>query len=172
MSGYEKSNTSKLGGGAPGGIPSAGFANTNTSSEMALKRKILRKAFKTNKVTVQNNKKISATCGPFRAANNLGDVLGRVNQSCGGCNQVNDTNSNVLNSRMADGVGSSNCSTTVHGVTPSEVPLASGNAKFVANSSEFTRFKTLSSINLNYNDKSFGGDEHNGSYSFIRNLRG
>ena len=49
---------------------------------------------------------------------------------------------------MADGVGSSSCNTSVHGVTPAEVPLASGNAKFVANSSEFTRFKTLSSINL------------------------
>ena len=39
MSGYEKSGPSKLGGGAPGVRPSAGFANTNTSSEMALKRK-------------------------------------------------------------------------------------------------------------------------------------
>lgn len=172
MSGYEKTNTSNLGGGRPGGIPSAGFANTNTSSEMALKRKILRKAFKTNKVTVQNDKQISAMCGPFRAANNLGDVLGRVNQNCGGCNQVNDTNSNVLNARMADGVGAKNCGTTVHGVTPTQVPLASGNSKLVSNSSEFTRFKNLSAINLNYNDKSFGGDEHNGSYSFIRNLRG
>ena len=172
MSGYEKSGPSKLGGGVPGGRPSAGFANTNTSSEMALKRKILRKAFKTNKVNKTN---VRATCGPFRAANNLGDVLNRRNKSCGGCNQVNDTTSNVLNSKKADGVSNADCgTTTVNGITFSttEVPLASGNSKYVSNSSEFTKFKELEAINLNYNDSSFGGDQHNASYTFINNLRG
>lgn len=162
MSGYENGKTSSLGGGVPGGIPSAGFSNTNTSSEMALKRKILRKAFRTNKVKEAGN--IRATCGPFRAAYNMGDLLGRVNQSCGGCNQVN--------SSKADGLSNKDCSTVTKGVTPLQVPLASGNSKFVANSSEFTRFKHLKAINLNYNDKSYGGDEHNGSYSFLNNLRG
>jgi len=169
MSGYEKSGPSKLGGGVPGGRPSAGFANTNTSSEMALKRKILRKAFKTNKVNKSN---VRATCGPFRTANNLGDVLNRRNKSCGGCNQVNDTTSNVLNSKKADGVSNSDCGLVVHGFTTTDVPLASGNSKYVSNSSEFTKFKELKAINLNYNDSSFGGDQHNASYTFINNLRG
>ena len=169
MSGYEKSGPSTLGGGTPGVIPSAGFANTNTSSEMAMKRKLLRKAFRTNKVNKTN---LRATCGPFRAANNLGDLLGRVNKSCGGCNQVNDTTSKVLNMRKADGVSNADCDVTVHGYKPADVPLASGNGKFVANSSEFTKFKQLKAINLNYNDSSYGGDENNGSYTFINNLRG
>ena len=169
MSGYEKGSVSKLGGGVPGGRK-VGYSNTMTGADVALKRKVLRKAFKTN--TVKQASNMRAVCGPFRAANNMGDVLGRKNMSCGGCNQVNDTNSNVLNMRKADSVSNSSCNTLVFGVTPSQVPLASGNGKYVANSSDFTRFKHLSAMNLNYNDKSFGGDESNASYSALNNLRG
>jgi len=73
---------------------------------------------------------------------------------------------------MADGVSNENCDLVVKGVTPLEVPLASGNGKFVSDSSSYTTFKHLESINLTYNDKTGGGDDHNGSYSFLNNLRG
>ena len=53
-----------------------------------------------------------------------------------------------------------------------DVKLKSGNVKYVADSSLFTQFKHLEAVNLNYNDKSGGGDEHNGSYSFLNSLRG
>jgi phosphoribosylformylglycinamidine (FGAM) synthase-like amidotransferase family enzyme len=69
-------------------------------------------------------------------------------------------------------VSNENCNLVVKGVTPLEVPLASGNGKFVSDSSSYTTFKHLESINLTYNDKTGGGDEHNGSYSFLNNLRG
>lgn len=167
MSGYEKSGVSSLGGGKPGQFES-GYGNTLVGGEVALNRRKLRKAFKTNKVAKAN---VNASCGPFRNAYNLGDPLSRKNMSCGGPNQVNDTNSSVLNYKMADSVSSSDCGKEVHGVTPNEVKLKSGNVKYVSDSSLFTQFKHLEAVNLTYNDKSGGGDDHNGSYSFLMSLR-
>lgn len=169
MSGYEKNTTkSKLGGGIPGKFE-AGFGNTQTGGEVAMNRRKLRKAFQTNKVGPE---KLSSRCGPFRSAFQLGDPLGRKNASCGGCNQVNSVNSNVLRSSMADSVSKKDCGLTVLNLTPADVPIASGNGKFVADSSLYTQFKHLRSVNLTYNDETGGGDEHNGSYSFLNNLRG
>ena len=168
MSGYENTRVSKLGGGVPGGSELK-FGNSMVGAEVALKRRILRKAFKTNKINKTN---VSSSCGPFRSAYNLGDPLSRKYLSCGGCNQVNDTNSNVLNSRMTDSVSNKDCGHEVNGFTPNDVPLKSGNIKFVADSSLYTQFKNLKSTNLTYNDKTGGGDEHNGSFSFLNNLRG
>jgi hypothetical protein len=170
MSGYEKNTqVSSLGKGVPGKFE-AGFGNTMVGGDVALKRKKLRKAFKTNKVKQAGN--ISSTCGPFRSAYNLGDPLGRKGLRCGGCNQVNDTISNVLNHKMADGVSNVDCDFVSHGVTPEDVPLKSGNIKFVADGSLYTEFKHLKAVNLTYNDSTGGGDEHNGSFSFLNNLRG
>lgn len=168
MSGYEKNSVSSLGGGKPGQFES-GYGNTLVGGEVALNRKKLRKAFKGNHVAKAN---VKASCGPFRHAFNLGDPLSRRNMSCGGPNQVNDTNSSILTSNMADSVSSKDCGNVTHGVTPIEVKLKSGNLKFVSDSSLFTEFKHLEAINLNYNDKSGGGDQHNGSYSFLNSLRG
>jgi hypothetical protein len=159
MSGYEKNSVSTLGGGVPGKFEVA-FGNTLKGGEVALNRLKLRKAFKTNRIAKANN--MPSKCGPFRSAYQLGDPLGRKCQSCNGCSQVNN----------ADGVSNADCSKETNGVTPLEVPLASGNGKFVADSSLFTQFKHLEAINLTYNDKTGGGDDHNGSYSFLNNLRG
>tara|TARA_A100001011_G_C13867425_1_gene657571 strand:- start:146 stop:655 length:510 start_codon:yes stop_codon:yes gene_type:complete len=168
MSGYEKGTQSTLGGGIPGKVECA-FGNTMTGSQVSLNRHRLRKAFKTNKVKKAGN--VSSRCGPFRSAYQLGDPLSRQYARCGGCNQVNDVNSNVLKSKMADGILETDCNLTIFNVTPKQVPLASGNNKFVADSSLFTQFKQLKSINLTYNDITGGGDDHNTSYSFLNNLR-
>ena len=169
MSGYEKISPSKLGGGVPGKFEVA-YGNTMKGGEIALNRRKLRKAFKTNKVAKAGN--ISSLCGPFRSAYQLGDPLGRRNKSCGGCNQVNDVNSNVLSSSRADSVSNADCDVVVYGATTSDVPISSGNGRHVSDSSMFVQFKHLSAMNLTYNDETGGGDNHNGSYSFINNLRG
>ena len=170
MSGFEQTTTSILGGGIPGGRPGAGFANSSFSSEDALKRKILRKAFKTNQVSVPTGK-IRSMAGPFRTAFNQGDVLSRAYQNCGGSNQVNDVNSSKLRLKMGGSVLNTDCGKLTAGVTTKEVPLYSGNHKYVSDSSLFTKFKGLSMINKTYNDKSFGGDQSNGSVTFLRKVR-
>ena len=73
---------------------------------------------------------------------------------------------------MAGSVSNKDCGDMTHGVTPLEVSLKSGNIKYVSDSSMFTQFKHLEAINLNYNDKSNGGDQHNGSYQFLNSLTG
>lgn len=148
---------SSLGGGTHGKFE-AGFENTLTGSDVALKRKILRKAFKTNKLKVNGNlvdKRSQA--GPFRTAFNLGDPLSRHNFRCGGCNQVNDVNSSVLNSKKADSVSNQDCNKIVNGYSVNMVPLQGNNNKFVADSSLYTRFKHLSASNKTYNDITGGG---------------
>ena len=171
MSGFEPNvNTSVLGGGIPGSRRGAGFANSSFCAEDALKRKILRKAFKTNNVNVPGGP-VRSMAGPFRTAFNQGDVLSRSYQTCGGPNQVNDVNSSKLRLKMGGSVSRKDCQTLTNGVTPNEVPLYSGNQKYVSDSSLFTKFKSLSMINKTYNDKSFGGNDSNGSASNLRNIR-
>ena len=171
MSGFEpNTNKSILGGGIPGSRPGAGFANSSFCSQDAMNRKLLRKAFKKNTVTLPNQT-IRSMAGPFRTAFNQGDVLNRNYQSCGGSNQVNNVNSNVLRLKMGGCVGNQSCGVVTAGVTPKDVPLYYGNHKFVSDSSLFTKFKGLSSLNQNYNDKSFGGDQSNGSASVLINIR-
>ena len=163
MSGYEKSTPSKLGGGIPGKFEVA-FGNTMKGGDVALNRRKLRKAFKTNKVTKPTGGKLSSTCGPFRSAYQLGDPLNRQYMSCGGCNQVNSVNSNVLKTGHSDSVSSKDCNVSVHGITPLDVPLSNSNHKFVSDSSRYTEFKKLGSINLTYNDKTGGGS---GKWPFL-----
>jgi hypothetical protein len=151
-------------------ISLAGYQNTMVGGEVALKRKILRKSFRPNTVSV-NGIVVQSTIGPFRSSINLGDFLSRKNQSCGGCNQVNDVNSRIIRSKMGGGLSNVSCNVTTNGVTPLQLPLGSGNSKYVSDSSLFTRFKTLEGINKNYNDTSFGGDNSNGSYTFIKAVR-
>jgi hypothetical protein len=171
MSGFEPNvTTSVLGGGLPGGRPGAGFANSSFCSADAMQRKILRKAFGSNQIKVPG-KTLRSTAGPFRSAFQLGDVLSRVNQSCGGSNQVNDVMSSKLRLSMGRSVSQKDCNTLTQGVTPLEVPLYSGNQKYVSDSSLFTKFKGLSMINKNYNDRSFGGDDSHGSASVLMNIR-
>lgn len=159
MSGYKgDTNPSKLGGGVKGGFKS-GFGNTMSGSEVAMNRRKLRKAFKTNKVSA-NGQTFSSSAGPFRTAFNLGDPLGRKNFSCGGSRQSNK-----------DGVSNQDCNKSVNGFTTQDVPLAGNNNTFVSDSSLYTKFKHLKSVNLTYNDKSAGGDEHNASFSDTNRVR-
>ena len=153
-----------------GSHPLVGYGNTQVGGEIALKRKILRRTFRPD-TKVVNNVKIKSTAGPFRTSMNLGDFLSRQYQSCGGCNQVNDVNSRILRSKMGGTVSNISCNITTNGITPQQIPLKGGNTKFVSDSSLYTQFKSLESINRNYNDTSFGGNNSNGSYTFINAVR-
>jgi len=149
--------------------PLVGFGSTMTGGDVALRRKILRKAFKSDDVKYNNVKVFKSLAGPFRTAMHNADPLGRFNQSCGGCNQVHDVNIRIH--LRQDGVGNQSCNVSTLGYTPRQIPLESGNSKYVHDSSLFTRFKNLSSLNKNYNDTSFGGNDHNGAYVSLMSAR-
>ena len=149
--------------------PLQSFGSSDTGSSVALKRRLLRKAFNSNNVYYNGVIVAKSTMGPFRSAEHIGDPLSRLYQSCGGCNQVNDVNSR-LNLKQ-DGVSTASCNVATNGYTPLQIPLHNGNMRYVRDNSLFTRFKGLAAINLNYNDTSNGGDDSNGSYVALMSAR-
>ena len=124
-------------GGQQGISPKQTVLNYKDGNQSAT-RSILRKGWNTAFATgLYNNKKRVIT--PFRAVNNSGDFLSRVNYKCSGPD------------------GMVNCDNT-------GVPGASGNVKYVYDSSDYITFKRQQAMNRNYNDSSNGGDQSNGSY--------
>ena len=139
---------SSLGGGLQG-ISVKQTANSVRNSDHVMARRILRSSWNNSNVT--SGRKI----GAFRAVNNLGDVLNRQNYSCGGPNQVNSRpgihgNDGGSIPQQCDGTG---------------VAAASCNPKFVADSSDYIKFRKQRALSQNYNDSKFGGDQSNASYS-------
>ena len=90
---------------------------------------------------------------PFRAVNNAGDPLAREQYSCGGSSQTNASRPGLKNI-----IGSikNNCDGTT-------IETCTCNAKYVYDSSNYSRFKKEQSLNRNYYDKSYGGDSNNAS---------
>lgn len=161
---------SYLGGTIHGKRSEVGFQSTLVGSDVALRRKILRKAFKSNNIKTNSGESVGkSTIGPFRTSFHMGDVLTRKYQSCGGCNQVNETY--VNRTKLGGGVSSISCNVETNGVTPIQVPLGSGNGKFIADSSLYTRFKHLESVNLNYNDSTFGGSDTHTTFTALNRVR-
>jgi hypothetical protein len=75
-----------LGGGFQGISAKQTVVNYKDSTN-TLTRSVLRRAWNTQYATGYDNG-YSRVTTPFRAVNNLGDFLSRVNYSCGGPNQI------------------------------------------------------------------------------------
>ena len=154
--------TSVLGG------PYNGFSPTQTLSnfkdgEQAATRAILRNGWNTAFATgIYNGHKRVIT--PFRAVNNSGDFLGRQNYKCGGPNGMSKSSIGWAGSKIYLGSKIDNCDST-------GVPGASGNVKYVYDSSNYVTFKRQQAINHNYNDLKNGGDDHNASYVPLKHAR-
>ena len=126
----------------------------------ALTRNVLRRGWNTGFATgIFNTRNRMIT--PFRAVNNSGDFLSRKNYICGGPNPISKAlhgHSHILGGMLracdATGVPASNC-----------------NPKYVYDSSLYTRYKRERANNVNYNDKSFGGDQSNASYVNLMAVR-
>ena len=99
---------------------------------------------------------------PFRVVQNAGDVLGRVNYTCGGSNQLNNVGKRQTLS-IQRGAVRSTCDN-------SNVEAANCNPKYVYDSSLYSKYRRQKAILKSYNDTSFGG-ANNGSQSVIRGVR-
>ena len=101
-------------------------------------------------------------CGPFRTANHSGDRLSRQSYSCGGPDQGYQSRPGIHGMRMLSGHIGSTCMPSVAysalQLNAAE-PAASGNVKFVADSSLYTTFKRRQATKRSFNDKSFGGND-------------
>ena len=174
MSGYEKSSVSALGGGIPG-QSIARYGNAMVGGEVATKRAVLRRAFRNNKIKKNGVVVGKSHAGPFRSSISLGDGLTRLNKSCGAASQMNRTGRGLVGVRLGNGVSNKDCGMEVdingEAVSTNDVPLESGNAKYVSDSSLYTNFKHLEKVGKLYNDKSVGGNDHNAGYTFINHIR-
>jgi len=151
-------STSNLGGPYQGFSSKQTITNYKTSETTAMRR-VLRMGWNTAYAigTVNGQTRVIT---PFRAVNNSGDFLARKNYSSGGPNPTNASRPGY-----ARKIGSiwSNTDTT-------GVPASSCNVKFVADSSEFTKFRKQQANNRNYNDASQGGYT-NSAYSSLMRVR-
>jgi len=148
-----------LGGGISGVSPKQIYQSSKATGEV-LARKVLVKSWNTAYATGLVNGK-NRVITPFRAVNNSGDYLARVHYNCGG---VNPTNADYPGWKSRIGNMFQNCDNT--GIPPSTT-----NIRFVADSSEYSKYKKNRAINQTYNDYSFGGDEHNASYVPLMGVR-
>ena len=119
-------------------------------------RSILRNGWNTAFASGTYNGK-SRVITPFRAVNNSGDFLARTNYKCGGPTGMSTCSIGWAGSKIYLGSMVNNCD-------DSGVPGASGNVKYVYDSSDYITFRRQQAMNRNYNDLKNGGDQSNGSY--------
>lgn len=152
-------NRSTLGGGIQGIAPKQTITNYK-GGDQVISRRVVVKSWNTPYATGTVNGRTRITT-PFRAVNNSGDFLGRVEYTCGGPNPTN-ADKPGWKSRIRNML--SNCD-------GSGVPASSCNVKFVADSSDYSKFKKYRAINQLYNDSTFGGDQSNASYVPMMGVR-
>jgi hypothetical protein len=153
-----QTDSSNLGG------PFRGFSSKQTitnykTTELVNARSVLRNAWNTPyaRGTYNENARVIT---PFRAVNNSGDFLSRKNYSSGG-----PTPTNASKPGYGRLIGRMWTNTDATGV-----PASSCNVKFVADSSEYSKFRRQQANNRNYNDLSQGGYQ-NSSYDALMRVR-
>lgn len=166
-----------IGGGAGSREQSSGMDGANGRS---MNRKILRQSFGNKVIKLKNGDSFGSPLmrknqnmtflTPFRVAMNAGDVMGTVNESTHPDfgkppSQVRGVNPSLSSQAVAGYKG------IAGGVQTSGNAAYTGNPRFVYDSADYIRFKKLNSINNNYNDCTFGGDQHNASQTALRRVR-
>ena len=162
-----------MGGLLGGGANSTSGSGMVGGQQRGSNRLFARRVFNTRS-NYQSNGATTTTSGMilnggYRSVMNAGDPLWRYNKACGGSDQVsgrirNGANASARGPLAGGGCCAANCGESVNFgslvfVTRNDLnQLASGNQRYVADSSSFTRFKKTASLNGNYNDYSFGGD--------------
>lgn len=141
-----------LGGPFNGYSPQQTITNYKQAEVLNMRKVITRSWSNINTATTLNNRGRVLT--PFRAANNLGDFLGRKNYVSGGPNPQSASRPGY--SRLIGSIRENPDNTGIVG--------ASCNPKFVADSSDYIKFKRQVATIRNYNNLSFGG-YNNASYS-------
>ena len=152
--------TNNLGGPYQGYSPQQTSKGYNNFGDI-MTRSILRNSWNTRYASQSAINGQQRVITPFRAVNNSGDFLARINYSCGGSNQVNIDKPgmrSIIGSvpQMCDSMG---------------IPASNCNPRFVADSSDYTTFKRQQAANYNYNDLSPGGDQNNASFVPLLRVR-
>ena len=111
---------------------------------------------------------------PFRAVNNAGDLLSRLNYSCGGSCQSFQSRPGLKGLRNHFGAVQDTCipSAAYNSLQLlSNIPASACNVKYVYDSSDYVTYLKQKAVNKNYNDLTYGGDQSNSTQSAIRAIR-
>jgi len=135
----------------------------------------LKEAWNTTYPSQLKNSNLKSTITtPFRAVNNAGDILSRLNYSCGGTCQTFQSRPGLrgLKQRFGSVQGSCIPSAVYSNIQLNDkIPAAACNVKFVYDSSDYTTYLKQKAINKNYNDLSYGGNDFSTSQSAVRASR-
>ena len=146
----------------------------NQDNNNAMYRNVLRQSFGNAAYRKKNGNKVwglepgQSKTTPFRTAMNAGDINGSyespvdINILPKPANQVKVGPSFLHSWKISAG----NNDTKVEG------SYYTGNPKYVYDGADYVRFKKLQAINRNYNDPTFGGDEHHASQQAYRRTHG
>jgi len=168
-------NPKNPGGAIKGYMPQSIQTNEQRYPDFENIRFTLKNAWNTtypSQLRVDNLKQPITT--PFRAVNNAGDLLSRLNYSCGGTCQTFQSRPNVKGLRQHFGSVQDSClpSATYSSLQLiKNIPAAACNVRFVYDSSDYVTYLKQKAINKNYNDLSYGGDQYNASQSSMRAIR-
>jgi len=111
---------------------------------------------------------------PFRAVNNAGDLLSRLNYSCGGSCQTFQSRPGLKGLRQHLGSVQDTCyPSAVYSNTQllKNIPASACNVKYVYDSSDYVTYLKQKAVVKNYNDLSYGGDQFKTSQSAVRAIR-
>ena len=141
------------------------------NSQHTMNRKILRQSFGNQGIhstgPIIYPQKFASGLTPFRKSFNAGDIFMSNNKAPWA--SLSRTGSNQINLPRQSGVGDG--TSTVKTEYPLFVASAySGNPRFVYDGSDYTRYKKLAATNINYHDKTFGGNDNNASQQAYRRV--
>ena len=142
------------------GIMPTPSMNKDNTTDFPQTRFVLREAW--NNTYKRNLGTYKRVLTPFRAVNNAGDILCRVNYSCGGPSQTPSSRPGLRGLQL--GSIHSICDGTGVGTTTC-------NPKYVYDSSNYTTYLKQKANTRTYNDTSFTGDNSNSSQSALRRIR-
>lgn len=142
----------------------------NQDNNNAMYRNVLRQAFgnavykKSDGNIIHGLKRGQAKTTPFRVVMNAGDINGTYNSPVDSKALPKPSNQvKVGNSSLSGWKGLAGSIDTVQNGS-----FYSGNPKYVYDGADYVRFKKLQALNNNYNDPTFGGDQHNASQQAYR----
>jgi len=153
------------GQGLKGYVAPALVDTDNTYDRYEQPRFTLRQGWNTTYQSQLKSNGQKLICTPFRAVNNSGDLLSRVNYSCSnGTCQSFQSRPQLRGLKTRFGSIQGVCDGT--GIQP-----AACNPKYVYDSSDYIKYKMQSAIAKNYNPLSNGGNDSSASQIAYRAIR-
>lgn len=163
---YEKNGKISIrrGGGIRGLAPMPVLGKEN-DAEFEMTRVTLKEVWNNTPLILESHNDVGKyACTPFRKKMNAGDILSRLNYSCGGSCQTPQSIPGIPTIKTSIGAIQNKCDETTN-------PPSTCNVRYVYDSSDYTKFRKGMATNRNYNDLSYGGDQSNSTFSAVQAMR-